>query len=111
MGWDSNPRYPCGHAFKFGVRIERKSNDLVFPYSLLEPHRPEDLRNLTKEFIRKAAALGFAIRLHDLHHTHATLLLKNGADLKTVSERLVHAGCAEAQRCVDWIKSSAEKSN
>ena len=31
-----------------------------------------------------------AIRLHDLRHTHATLLLEDGVDVKTVSERLGH---------------------
>lgn len=32
-----------------------------------------------------------AIRLHDLRHTHATLLLKAGVNIKIVSERLGHA--------------------
>jgi integrase len=31
------------------------------------------------------------IRLHDLRHTHATLLLANGVPVKVVSERLGHA--------------------
>lgn len=33
-----------------------------------------------------------AIHLHDLRHTHATLLLKAGEPVKVVSERLGHAG-------------------
>ena len=32
-----------------------------------------------------------AIRLHDLRHTHATLLLADGVRVKVVSERLGHA--------------------
>jgi integrase len=32
-----------------------------------------------------------AIRLHDLRHTHATLLLADGVLVKVVSERLGHA--------------------
>jgi len=32
-----------------------------------------------------------AIRLHDLRHTHATLLLADGVPVKVVSERLGHA--------------------
>jgi integrase len=32
-----------------------------------------------------------AIRLHDLRHTHATVLLRAGAPVKVVSERLGHA--------------------
>ena len=31
------------------------------------------------------------VRLHDLRHTHATLLLKQGAHPKIVQERLGHA--------------------
>ena len=34
------------------------------------------------------------IRLHDLRHTHATLLLKDGEPLKVVSERLGHSNPA-----------------
>ena len=34
------------------------------------------------------------IRLHDLRHTHATMLLKAGVPLKVVSERLGHASPA-----------------
>jgi integrase len=34
------------------------------------------------------------IRLHDLRHTHATLLIKNGEPLKVVAERLGHANPA-----------------
>ena len=32
------------------------------------------------------------VRLHDLRHTHATLLLVEGVHLKVVPERLGHAG-------------------
>ena len=31
------------------------------------------------------------IRFHDLRHTHASLLLNEGVDLKTISERLGHS--------------------
>ena len=34
------------------------------------------------------------IRLHDLRHTHATLLIKAGVPVKVVSERLGHATAA-----------------
>lgn len=34
------------------------------------------------------------ISLHDLRHTHATLLLKSGVHVKVVSERLGHANVA-----------------
>ena len=31
------------------------------------------------------------IRFHDLRHTHATILLALGVDVKTISERLGHS--------------------
>ncbi len=34
------------------------------------------------------------IRLHDLRHTHATIMLKEGVPVKVVSERLGHASAA-----------------
>ena len=34
------------------------------------------------------------ISLHDLRHTHATILLKAGVPVKVVSERLGHANAA-----------------
>ena len=39
--------------------------------------------------VRDLASLP-AIGLHGLRHTHATLLLEEGVDVKTVSERLGH---------------------
>jgi integrase len=44
----------------------------------------------TFERLREAADVP-PIRLHDLRHTHATLLLKAGVPLKVVSERLGHS--------------------
>ena len=41
---------------------------------------------------KKAGLQG--IRLHDLRHTHASLLLGEGVHLKVVSERLGHSGIA-----------------
>src|SRR3546814_17479815 len=44
---------------------------------------------------RKVAKLDVpTISLHDLRHTHATLLLKAGIPVKVVSERLGHANVA-----------------
>jgi integrase len=45
--------------------------------------------------LRLVKAAGVAtIRFHDLRHTHATLLLKEGMHAKIVSERLGHANIA-----------------
>jgi integrase len=54
--------------------------------------RPLDPDVVTKAFHRIAGEAGLkSIRLHDLRHTHATLMLKAGVHPKIVSERLGHA--------------------
>src|SRR4030095_1452448 len=53
-----------------------------------------DLRNLAQRHFKavlKAAGLPTMIRLYDLRHTSATLLLAAGEHPKVVSERLGHA--------------------
>ena len=50
---------------------------------------------LTQQLRRKAPKLGLpAIRVHDLRHGAATMMLAGGANVKTVSERLGHASTA-----------------
>lgn len=67
-------------------------DDLVFARPDGSPHHP-DL--ITQAFDRRVARTAVArIRLHDLRHTHATLLLMAGVPPKVVSERLGHASVA-----------------
>lgn len=48
-------------------------------------------RGTTKEFVRKAKALGFAgLRLHDLRGTHETILLNSGIAIHEVAARCGH---------------------
>ncbi|MBT9172073.1 MAG: Tyrosine recombinase XerC [Syntrophomonadaceae bacterium] len=53
-----------------------------------------DPREFTKRFRRRLESAGLRkVRLHDLRHTHATLLLARGIPAKLVQEGvLVHAG-------------------
>ena len=53
---------------------------------------PEDPNVIGRRFARRVRNLATvpAIGLHGLRHTHATLLLEAGVDVKTVSERLGH---------------------
>jgi integrase len=54
-----------------------------------EPIHPDRLSQLFRKHVRQ---LGLKpIRLHDLRHTHASLLLKEGVPVKVVTERLGHA--------------------
>ena len=50
---------------------------------------------VSKTFQRKVVKLDLPrIRLHDLRHTHATLLLQQNVNAKIVSERLGHSNIA-----------------
>ena len=62
---------------------------LVFSHPDGRPRRPDTLTKALPRYARKA---GLAkVRLHDLRHTHASLLLKLNVNPKTVSDRLGHA--------------------
>ena len=65
-------------------------NDLVFPSEIGTPLNPP---NVTRHFKRilKKAKIRTSIRLYDLRHTTATLLLQAGINPKIVSERLGHS--------------------
>jgi integrase len=53
---------------------------------------PLDPDRVTRAFMRISKSAGLTgLRLHDLRHTHATLMLKAGVPAKVVSERLGHA--------------------
>ena len=63
--------------------------DLVFPNLNGSPWPPDSFSTAFVALARKAGFEGF--RLHDLRHTHATQLLRQGVHPKIVSERLGHA--------------------
>lgn len=64
-------------------------DDLVFCYPDGAPLPPN---SVTKAFHNLAKSLGLSsMRLHDLRHTHATLMLRQGIHPKIVSERLGHS--------------------
>ena len=57
--------------------------------------KPIDPCVLTHAFARIAARAGLeGVRFHDLRHTHATLMLRQGVHPKIVSERLGHSTVA-----------------
>jgi len=64
-------------------------DDFVFSRPDGSPLNPNAVTLAFKRIIRKAGLKH--IRLHDLRHTHATLMLKAGVHPKIVSERLGHA--------------------
>lgn len=68
--------------------IEQTEETPVVASPLGDWYRPDCF---TKDFEAFRAQQGFDIRLHDLRHTQASLLIKNGEDIVTVSRRLGHA--------------------
>lgn len=68
-----------------------QQDDLIF--SDLEG-RPINPNTVTPAFNKIAKRARLTLRLHDLRHTHATMMLKAGVHPKIVSERLGHATVA-----------------
>jgi integrase len=66
-----------------------KENDLVFGTPQGKPFLPDTISHVWAKMVKRAGLNHF--RLHDARHTHASLLLKQGAHPKVVQERLGHA--------------------
>jgi integrase len=72
-----------------GRPLSLDRNAPVFTTGVGTPIEP---RNLNRSFDRIVQKAGVRpISFHGLRHTHATLLLLKGTDIKTVSARLGHA--------------------
>ncbi|CEJ74263.1 integrase [[Clostridium] sordellii] len=68
--------------------LEGKSQNLVCLNSILNPYSEPTLLKAWYKFLENNNIK--RITLHDLRHTHATLLILAGTDMKTVSDRLGH---------------------
>ncbi|MGH3452750.1 MAG: tyrosine-type recombinase/integrase [Haloechinothrix sp.] len=96
------------HAWRRSLAEERlhvgpayEDRGLVFPRPDGSPIHPE---LFSRTFDRLVARAGLpTIRLHDLRHTHATLLLKAGVPAKVVSERLGHASPGFTLNVYQWV--------
>ncbi|PFI66513.1 hypothetical protein CN918_04065 [Priestia megaterium] len=75
---------------------------------------PMNQRSVSKDFYIVRDQLGLPkIRFHDLRHTHATLLLQLGENVKVISERLGHSNVnitleVYAHAMPDMQKSAAD---
>ena len=72
--------------------ITLTEDDLVFSKPDGSPLKPDTVIHAFLDIARRAGLNG--VRLHDLRHTHATLMLQQGAHPKVVQERLGHATIA-----------------
>ena len=81
------------HADQVLLRLQleekRDNDDFVFSRADGSPLNANAITLAFKRIIHKAGLR--QIRVHDLHHTQATLMLKGGVHPKIVSERLGHA--------------------
>jgi integrase len=68
-------------------------HDLVFTDADGAPLSPQRTTHRFRRLVRRLGGVP-PIRLHDVRHTHATLLLQAGVPIKVVSERLGHATIA-----------------
>ena len=69
--------------------VSLKADDFVFIRPDGSPINPNAITLAFRRIVKNAGLKG--IRIHDLRHTHATLMLKAGVHPKVVSERLGHA--------------------
>jgi len=67
-------------------------NDLIFPNTVGNPKEPSNVLKTFKEMLNKAGLSD--MRFHDLRHTAATLMLKEGINPKIVQEILGHSDVA-----------------
>jgi integrase len=63
----------------------------VFPGETGSLLNPSNLRNRSFKRIKASSGVRDDLRFHDLRHTCATLLLREGVNAKVISEMLGHA--------------------
>jgi len=68
-----------------------EDHDLICCTSVGTPHNPANADRSMDRIVRRAGLSKNGLRVHDLRHTCATLLLQNGQPIKAISERLGHS--------------------
>src|SRR5262249_12831832 len=83
--------------------------DLVFPNTVGNSMIPDHF--VKRHFKRKVKEVGLPqdLRFHDLRHTAATLLLREGVNVKVVSEMLGHADVSITLRIYAHVLPSMQK--
>lgn len=93
-------------------RLGLARDDLLFPSTEMAAGKPLSRNTFrTKYWLPavEASGLGFAVRMHDLRHAHASWLLAGGADLKTVMDRLGHSQIQTTQKYLHTLPDANEQ--
>jgi integrase len=86
---ESRKRYLKSLNPDFDPEKDFDKSELIFCRYDGSPLRPDSVTHAWKKLVRKCGLAG--VRLHDARHSHASLMLKQGANIKVVSERLGHS--------------------
>ncbi|MBS5800672.1 MAG: tyrosine-type recombinase/integrase [Clostridiales bacterium] len=90
---------------KRGEQFE--DNDLVLCWDDGKCINPD---TLSQKFRRLIERIGLKqIRLHDLHHTNATLMLEYGVYIKVAQQRLGHASISTTMDIYSHVTEKVEK--
>ena len=80
--------YSCHQQSRYSSASYNGSEDLLFVWEDGRPVRPDFI---TRTFGRQTGGLAIPrLTLHELRHTHATLLLRDGVPVHVVAKRLGH---------------------
>lgn len=71
--------------------VFQNTEDLAFCNSYGKPMSPSNFSRRFFKKITKKTGINNRFSFHDLRHTHATLLLQQGVNIKVISERLGHS--------------------
>ena len=70
-------------------RVQAYEGDLVLADCVGGPLHPSNIRDAWQGIVKQADVEG--LRVHDLRHCHASMLLRRGVGLKAISARLGHS--------------------
>jgi len=95
----------AGHVEQGGIGRD----DLLFTTAAGTPLSRNTFRTRTWLPAVKASGVGFAVRMHDLRHAHASWLLAGGSDLKSVMERMGHAQIQTTQKYLHALPEADQR--
>ena len=84
-------------------------DDLLFTTTAGTPISRNTFRTRVWQPAVKASGVGFAVRMHDLRHAHASWLLAGGSDLKSVMDRLGHAHIQTTQKYLHALAEADQR--